>query len=385
MTRDVKLESANVLFLTPDIGGGGAEAEFCRIAPKILRKANRRIFATLRGSLPSLGWPDLDLRVIGWRGSWSYPPAISKTRRLINGNHIDLVYSLSRCANFVAYYAAQLSSRRPILVMGVNSQPWRAYALFPSIGGRFWMAMKRRVYPGADLVLCNSQSARTELIERFGCRPASVSVVRNPICVSELQELAQTPASADARELPPFLLYAGRFCEGKGLDELITVFARICRDIPHRLVLVGDGPLKRRLAEQAGALQLGGRVIFTGWRQNPFPFYRLATAYVTASYWEGLPYGVLEAMALGLPVVSARSTSWIDEYHARGACLAFAPGDVAALAAAMKQVAVSPETRQSLAAAGHLIMRDYDVEQVVAERDRPLVSVLEASRSGDTV
>jgi N-acetylgalactosamine-N,N'-diacetylbacillosaminyl-diphospho-undecaprenol 4-alpha-N-acetylgalactosaminyltransferase len=83
------------------------------------------------------------------------------------------------------------------------------------------MVMKRRVYPKADLVLCNSSSALDEMIARFSCSPDRVRVVKNPIPLKALREAAAGPSAIDKQSLRPYFLCVSRLCEGKGIEDLL--------------------------------------------------------------------------------------------------------------------------------------------------------------------
>lgn len=103
------------------------------------------------------------------------------------------------------------------------------------------------------------------------------------------------------------LLYVGRLVPGKGLSELLDVFgALLARDATKRLALVGDGPLRSRLLEQARSLGIDARVIFAGERPHPEValWMQAASVFVLPSESEGFPNVVREALASGCPVVA---------------------------------------------------------------------------------
>jgi glycosyltransferase involved in cell wall biosynthesis len=93
---------------------------------------------------------------------------------------------------------------------------------------------------------------------------------------------------------------ATRLVPGKGLPEALAILAA---DPRLRLLVAGDGPMRRTLEAQAVGLGVGGRVEFLGWRDDLGAFYASIFAFVSLSQKEGLPYGVLDALAAGLPVV----------------------------------------------------------------------------------
>ena len=135
------------------------------------------------------------------------------------------------------------------------------------------------------------------------------------------------------------------------------------------------------LAEAVCEKNIESWVSFVGWQENPFPYYAGADVFVTASYWEGLPNTVLEAFALGTPVVATRCTSWIDEYADARACIPVEVGDVAGLAEAMARVASDHALRERLRTAGAHTIGAYRQDVVVEEREALLRGMLEARPS----
>ncbi|MBL0029969.1 MAG: glycosyltransferase [Rhodanobacteraceae bacterium] len=122
---------------------------------------------------------------------------------------------------------------------------------------------------------------------------------------------------SDGRE---FIVTVGRLCAAKNYESLLRVFFRVHELRPQaKLVIAGDGELKRYLFELS--TQLGLRtvdvsssqaeaateadVVFLGHQSNPFKFVRHANLFVFPSLWEGFPLALCEAMACGVPVVSA--------------------------------------------------------------------------------
>jgi glycosyltransferase involved in cell wall biosynthesis len=105
------------------------------------------------------------------------------------------------------------------------------------------------------------------------------------------------------------VLTVGRLSQEKGHADALRVF-RLLRDRmpaqPLRLLIVGDGPERRRLGALAGRLGLAQSVIFAGHQDHIAPFYAAADVFLLASHSEGSPNVLLEAMSAGLPVVATR-------------------------------------------------------------------------------
>ena len=98
----------------------------------------------------------------------------------------------------------------------------------------------------------------------------------------------------------------GRLSPEKGHHILLEAMARLGGDTPVRLLLVGDGPERENLETQAEILGISNRVIFAGQQDNMRDWYEAIDLFVLPSLSEGLPFVVLEAMALGKPVLASR-------------------------------------------------------------------------------
>ena len=106
------------------------------------------------------------------------------------------------------------------------------------------------------------------------------------------------------------MLGLGRLHPNKGWADLLDAFARLpasSRGAPLHLLMVGDGPLRKDLEQLSGQLGIASRVHWTGWQNDPAPYYQLADVFVCASVHEPLGNVILEAWANRTLVVSTRA------------------------------------------------------------------------------
>jgi glycosyltransferase involved in cell wall biosynthesis len=192
-----------------------------------------------------------------------------------------------------------------------------------------------------------------------------IGVVRCGIDASFLD--AASPVPGDSREL----VCVGRYSGEKGQSLLLEALARLRSEgIGGRLVLVGDGDLRGALERQAAALRLGDAVEFAGWAPQHEVRRRLARAraLVLPSLMEGLPVVLLEAMAMGRPVI-ASAVAGIPEVVRPGVNgWLVTVGRVDELAAAMREALLAPadvltrmgERGRQAVMEGHRIERTVD-------------------------
>ncbi len=101
------------------------------------------------------------------------------------------------------------------------------------------------------------------------------------------------------------LIFAGRTIYGKGIQDLLVAFSKIKQQGP-RLTIVGDGPYKTHLKKPAHSLHVQDRIIFPGEkaREDVLRLLSESDIFMNPSYSEGLPISILEAGAVGLPVIA---------------------------------------------------------------------------------
>lgn len=159
---------------------------------------------------------------------------------------------------------------------------------------------------------------------------------------------------------------------------LLRAFARATTIMAGlRLVLVGDGPLRRNLERLSSELGVGGQVKFIGFSRDVPSVLGAADAFVLASDWEGSPLAVLEAMAAGLPVV-ATAVGGIAEVVENGITgLLVRRGDATALARAMITLSQNPALRRRLGEAGKdRARRLFSVEVMASGYEKLYLSLL---------
>ena len=96
----------------------------------------------------------------------------------------------------------------------------------------------------------------------------------------------------------------GRLTKQKDHPTLIRAFAQVRRNRPARLMILGEGEDRPKLEALIRELDLEKDVSLPGFVDNPFQYMKGAAVFVLSSRWEGLPNTLIQAMAVGTPVVS---------------------------------------------------------------------------------
>jgi N-acetylgalactosamine-N,N'-diacetylbacillosaminyl-diphospho-undecaprenol 4-alpha-N-acetylgalactosaminyltransferase len=163
----------------------------------------------------------------------------------------------------------------------------------------------RAAYPRADRVIVPSDGVGDDLRENFNVAASKLISIPNPVDVEAIAALSSEPLAAPVEG--SYILAAGRLVKMKGFDALIRAYA--ASGITQKLVIAGEGPDRDMLTSLAHECGVAGRVTLPGFAENPYPWMRGADFFVLSSHSEGFPNAMVEAMALGTPVVATNCPS----------------------------------------------------------------------------
>jgi len=281
-------------------------------------------------------------------------------RKAVRQTRPDVVISFDGPVNTRTLMAC-LGLRVPVVVM---EQAHPAYYSF----GRFWERCREFVYPRAAAVVNLTRTASDWCVERFA--PRRVEVIHNPLY----------PVKGRARldhAGPKTLITAARMVEQKRLDLLIRAFAQIAGRHPDwRLVIYGDGPDRPELERQAAATGLGDRIAMPGWTEYLSARMAEADLFVLSSAYEGFGNVIVEALAVGLPVVSFDCPSGPSDIIRHGVDgLLVPPLDVEALALALSSLMADDALRRRMGARGPEVLERFTMEGTLAKWDELLGQV----------
>ncbi|MDQ6685559.1 MAG: glycosyltransferase, partial [Pseudomonadota bacterium] len=184
---------------------------------------------------------------------------------------------------------------------------------------RFWRWLRRLLYPRVAAVVSLTRADAA----RFTALNARTRVIAN---ASSL--MAERPADVAA----PIALAIGRHQAQKGFDLLLAAWAGVVAALPQaRLRIVGAGPLSGELHRLASELGVAASVDWTLPTPAIEAIYRSAAVFVLSSRYEGMPLALLEAQALGLPIVTFACPTGPAEIVDADSGIVVAPEDTAAL------------------------------------------------------
>ncbi|MGH9268763.1 MAG: glycosyltransferase [Acidimicrobiales bacterium] len=338
-----------VLHLIKGLGLGGAERLLVALAQRRDRSAFEfdvayllRAKAALVPVLADAGVKvecldagiELDLR-------WA-----ARLRHRLRHRPVDVVHCHSPYVAGIARLAVRtLAARhRPALVT-TEHLPWSGYRVTTR-----WL--NRATFAFDDASFAVSEQVRRSAPARLQGR---VEVLVHGVDVAAIRarrvRRESARASLGAEDGEVLIGTIANYRAQKAYPDLLAA-ARLVADegIPARFVAVGQGPLEAEVRRRRDELGLAGRFILTGPMEDPAVILAACDVFVLASHYEGYPVAVMEALAMGLPVVATRVGGVPDAVRDGVEGVLVEPGRPDQLAAALCRMATDPILRASCAA-----------------------------------
>ena len=296
--------------------------------------------------------------------------AIPRLMRYLKGIGADLVHTQLEAANVLGNISAKLL-RLPSLCT-IHVMPSRDVKAKTRLHQNVeWFILRHF----CDHVISVSEEARRYHLQISGSREDRVSTIYNGIDLSPFLRMDTVRERADVRRdlgIPTdacVLITVAVLRPQKGIQFMLRALPDILAANPQTYYLVvGDGPHREALLEEASAAGVTGRVIFAGMRKDVPRLLAASDVFVLPTLTEALPTVLAEAMAARLPVVASR-VGGVPEMITDGQNrLLVEPEDPAALARACNRLLGSPEARLALRAEGWRVVNEkFNVERQVRQ------------------
>jgi glycosyltransferase involved in cell wall biosynthesis len=262
--------------------------------------------------------------------------------RFLRANKPDTLLSATHFANETACLATKVFRVNTRLIVSEHtnlsadirdSGGWARRSLLP------WTT--KWLYPLADEIVAVSNGVAEDMCRVSGLARSRVRTIYNPIDFKKLSDMAREPLSEPwfAAGEVPVILAMGRLEVQKNFPNLLHAFAEILRNRRARLLILGEGSERERLTSLVAELGLGRDVSLPGFVANPAAYMAKSAIFAMSSSWEGMPVALIEALALGIPVVSTDCPSGPAEVLDHGTYGELVPmNDSSALAEAILRV-----------------------------------------------
>jgi len=335
-----------IALFSPSLAGGGAE----------------RVLLNLAGGLIDEG---IGVDVVLASATGVFLSQLPQEARVIDLNTSRIGFSVLPLARYlreirpdallafqdhtgVAAIASAALSRSRTRVFAANHSTWTRML---ETGGRKLRVLARVAsfaYGYAAGVITVSNGAAAALVNCLGIERSRVHVIYNPVVNSDLFSKAEAPVEHPwfSAGQPPVVLGIGRLTRAKDFATLVASFARLRARCPARLMILGEGEERSALVALIRKLSVSEDVALPGFVDNPYSYLTRSSLFVLSSAWEGLPTVLIEALALGTPVVSTDCPSGPAEILSNGKYGVLVPvGDIEMMAGAMHKAITNERSR----------------------------------------
>jgi len=305
------------------------------------------------------------------------PFALMRLVRVLSQEHVTILQTHGARANFYGRVAGWLAGVPVVISTAHNS-----IADYEVSRLKRWIysAALRATLPWVKRIICVSDAIRRDVVQDDPEATGLTETVHNG--VDRLMFQKPVDQTRVRREFGltggPLLVTVARLSQPKGHCDLIEALALLRVQWPQlQCVCVGDGELKESLKALAADRGLSSMCRFVGSRDDVMEFYAAADMVVLPSHSEGFPFVILEALAMGKPVI-ATSVNGVPEVieHMKTGLLVKAH-DVTGLAGAIQSLLEHPDQARQLGHAGRAVVHarftvDRMVEKTVAVFDEAL-------------
>ncbi len=231
--------------------------------------------------------------------------------------------------------------------------------------------------PFTDIAIAVSQSTADFVIKARKIPPEKVKVVYLGVPLEEFsRERSDAEVSAAREELG---IVPGDFAIGtvtrlhdsKGNSYLVDAARLVLNERPYaRFFIVGEGPLRESLEQQARALKLGDRFVFAGFAKDVARVVSAFDVSVFPSLWEGTPLTVFEALAMGKAIVATDADGLVDVLTPEKDAIIVPKRDAQALAAGLIRAIDEPATRLRIRSGAYETGKKYNIAAFVRKMEQ---------------
>lgn len=312
-----------ILMVIPQLGFGGAEGAFLRLAAHLGAQAGVTIAVMGAAEVPdarsaSGRWTELPLVVLGEGGAAAASP-IGKLRRwwrmgrrlrVLKRDH-DVTISFLSGANLLN----ALTGPRSRVIVSERGSKRNDIGMTPRQRALWTRVLDPLIYWRAGRVVAASDGLAHEIVSANPWVAGRLLAIEGTVSAGALVDAADMAVEAEFLPLAEYetVVVFGRLHVQKGYDVLLAAFARVRAERPRaRLLLIGDGPeaaalraIAARLGLTVAASGAEADVILPGARPDPLRYLRLGRVFALPSRLEGLPNALIEALATGVPVLAS--------------------------------------------------------------------------------
>ena len=254
---------------------------------------------------PDLDWLTPNVKIVQL-GEGKKLLQVKSLASYLKSENPDIILCNRERANRVALFARRRSQSSVKFVIRVGnplSSTLRKRHLLQRLVRKFFIKLS---YKEANLIIANSKALVDDIANVTKISIHNIAVLLNPTVTPKIFTLAKKPIRHPwlcAQDIP-VILACGRLTRQKDFPTLIRAFAELRKTLNCRLIILGKGNARQQLSRLATDLGIIEDIEFPGFVDNPFVYMKKCSVFVLSSVWEGSPNVLIQALALGAPVVA---------------------------------------------------------------------------------
>jgi len=288
-----------LMFVLPSMRGGGSERVISILLKHLRREKYDLSLVLLQKEGKYLSDIPKDITLYDLK-SKKVRYSIFKLVSLIKQKNPDMVFStLGHMNLMLSILRPWLPKKIKFIARESNTVSIKnKYVQYP----RLFNFLYKKFYNNFDLIICQSNFMKMDLIKNYFIDENKIEVINNPVEINKINTLAYG-------DKPDFMngkinfLSVGRLNHQKGYDLLLKAISEI-KNIDFLLTILGEGHEKKNLLYLVEKYNIQDKVKFIGFQKNPYLYMKHADLFILSSRYEGFPNVVLEANTCGTPVVA---------------------------------------------------------------------------------
>lgn len=355
-----------ILFLTQNLGGGGAERVLVNLVNNMDKTKYDITVATMFSDGVNKDFLSKDVKYFckhapsfhGVSQVMRFIPARLLYKYFVGNEKYDVVVAFMHGVSAKVISGCTLKNAKKISWLHCGDmEKTSMFRSFPT----FKSAVK--AYSSFDKVLGVAKSVSDAFSKKTGLYE-NVSYCYNVNDTNKIFKLAEETVELVYKA--PLVCSVGRFTSEKGFSRLIKISNRLHNEcIDHTLMLIGGGALEENI--KAEAKELNENVIFTGFQNNPYKYLNKADVFVCSSFFEGLSTATTEAVVLGIPTISTNvsgAKEILGEHNEYGLVVGMEDED---LYQGLKEMLTNEELRNSYKEKAKIRGEFFNTENAVRE------------------
>jgi glycosyltransferase involved in cell wall biosynthesis len=289
-----------LLIVTPSLECGGAEQYVVNVCNNINKNDFDVTLLVVNNGNPFYTIEN-DINIVDLKKKKA-SLAILKILQFVKKNNFDIVYSTANHLNLLLAIFKNFIPKTTKLIawetsiVSINHK----HASYP----KMYNFLLKIFYKKLPLVICQSNYMQQDLIEHYGFTSNQLPVIYTGI--SKLSFEVNT-----SKNSTPVFLTVSRLSPEKGINKIIEALSLL--EFDFKYIIIGEGIERKKLEKQIDEYQLKNKVCLMGQLTNPYKYIKQANLFLMASKYEGLPTTLIEATALGIPVIAYNTPGGISE------------------------------------------------------------------------